>query len=47
MHDKLIIFEQKLELCVISEAYNLEAFISFAMLGFSGEPILILNAYYL
>ena len=36
---KLVIFEQKMELCVISEAYNLEAYHSVAMLLFLREPI--------
>ena len=44
---KLVIFEQKMELCVISEAYNLEAYNSVAMLGFLGQTIKIRNAYYL
>ena len=44
---KLVIFEQKMELCVISEAYNLEAYNSVAMLLFFKEPIEIWNAYYL
>ena len=39
VHAKLVIFEQKMELCVISEAYNLEAYHSVAILGFLGEPI--------
>ena len=41
VHGKLDIFEQKMELCVISEAYNLEAYNPVAMLGFWGEPIKI------
>ena len=33
----MVIFEQKMELCVISEAYNLEASNSVAMLLFLRE----------
>ena len=37
MHGKMVIFEQKMELSVISEAYNLEAYNSVAMLLFFRE----------
>ena len=33
----MVIYEQKMELCVISEAYNLEAYNSVAMLLFFRE----------
>ena len=38
VHDKLVIFEQKMEQCVILEAYNLKAHNSVAMRGFWGKP---------
>ena len=47
VHGKLVIFEQKMELCVISEVYNLETYHYLAMLFFLREPIEIWNAYYL
>ena len=41
VHGKLVIFELKMELCVISEEYNLKAHNLVAMRGFWGEPIKI------
>ena len=46
VRDKLVIFKQKCNYA-LSEAYNLEAYHSVAMLLFLREPIEIWNAYYL